>query len=158
MRRFGIVFLISFSMVACSFGPLKSNLLPEELLRHRAEAYWATIQRKDWNEVRSFVDPNTLSDLEGYFKKREEMKDFSDIVSFEIQRLSITGNEGHTATVVSLNLTHPLLGGKPQPLVQTVENKWVRRNGQWYVVIEPVNLGDILRELQKNPQGSASGG
>ncbi len=68
------------------------------------------------------------------------------------------GNKGRTVTVISLVLTHPLLGGKPYPLRQTVEDSWVYREGLWYVLINPPNMEDLLRKFQKKPEAPKPGG
>ncbi|WP_445895053.1 hypothetical protein [Desulfosoma sp.] len=103
------------------------------------------------------MDPKVLPSLQDYFRKHDESKDLSTIVSFEIQKLVVEGDRGHTVTAVSFLLVHPLLG-KPYPLHQTVEDHWVQRNGLWYVVITPPNMEDFLRRLQKKPERSKPGG
>ncbi len=140
-----------------SFGLFSS---PEETLRRRAEAYWAAQKDKNWKQVRTFVDPESVDKLETYFRKREESKDLSRILKVDIKGLEVQGDEGRTTTVVSAELSHPLLGEKAYPVEQTVEERWVRRRGEWYVVINPPSLEDVLRKMQQAPRpaGPASGG
>ncbi len=152
MKRLSVILVIYWLWTACSCAvPKTSQVSSEEALRRRAEAYWAARQEKDWNKIRSFVDPTLVDNLGDYFKKMEESKDFSKIISFSVQDMKISGDEGQTWTAVSLHVLHPLLGAKPYPLEQTVEDTWVRRKGQWYLVIQPPNMADILRKLNRTP-------
>ena len=159
MERLPIVLIFCCLMIVSSCAALKDAAIsPEDDLRRTAEAYWAARQEKDWKKVQSFVDPKILPNLKDYFKKHEESKNVSDIVSFTIRDLTTTGNEGRTWTVLSLRLVHPVLGAEPYPLEQIVENLWVRREGRWYVVIEPPNMADMLRKFNQRPAKPASGG
>lgn len=152
MKRLSVILVIQCLWMACSCAPLKTrHVSSEEALRYRAEAYWVARQEKDWEKIRSFVDPTLVDDLDSYFKKMEESKDFSKIIAFSIRDIKILEDEGHTRTSISLHLSHPLLGSKPYPLEQTVEDRWVRRKGQWYLVIQPPNMADILRKLNRTP-------
>lgn len=158
MKRVLVGLVLFLFLTACGKAGLRSpSLSPHEALRQRAVSYWSAKKAKDWKTVQTFVDPEVLPSLQDYFKKHEESKDLSTIVSFEIQKLVVEGDRGHTETAVSFLLTHPLLG-KPYPLHQMVEDRWVQRNGLWYVVVTPPNTEDLLRKLQKKPEGSQPGG
>lgn len=159
MTRVLALVMILSGIAACGGVAGKSpSLSPEEALRLRAESYWNARKAKDWKTVRTFVHPESLPNLEDYFKKHEQASDLSTIDSFKIQGVTVDGNEGRTVTVVSLVLTHPLLGGKPYPLRQTVEDSWVYREGLWYVLINPPNMEDLLRKFQKKPEAPTLGG
>ncbi|MGQ9670538.1 MAG: hypothetical protein ACUVWY_10275 [Desulfosoma sp.] len=158
MKRVLVGLVVMLSLTACEMAGVRSpSLSPHEALRQRAESYWSAKKAKDWKTVQTFVDPKVLPNLQDYFRKHDESKDLSTIVSFEIQKLVVEGDRGHTVTAVSFLLVHPLLG-KPYPLHQTVEDHWVQRNGLWYVVITPPNTEDFLRRLQKKPERSKPGG
>jgi len=158
MKRVLVGLVVVLSLTACGRAGWRSpSLSPHDALRQRAESYWTARKAKDWKTVQTFVDPKALSNLQNYFKKHEESQDFSTIVSFELQEVVVEGDTGRTVTAVSILLSHPLLG-KPYPLHQSVEDHWVQRNGLWYVVIEPPNMEDLLRKLQKRPERSAPGG
>ncbi len=153
MKRLSFVLVIYWLLTACSCAVFKSSpASSEEALRRRAEGYWSARQEKDLKKMRSFVDPTLVDNLEDFFKKMEKSKEFCNIRSFSIQDLKVSGEEGYTWTALSLHLVHPLLGADPYPLEQTVEDKWVLRKGQWYLVIQPPNLADILRKLNRAPK------
>ncbi|MEJ5365508.1 MAG: hypothetical protein WHS86_10425 [Desulfosoma sp.] len=157
MRLIGWLGLVSFLLVSCG-GLRFGGLSPEQSLRQRAEAYWTAQKSKNWKEVRTYVDPEIVGTLDKYFKRREESQSYSTIVSAEIKDLEVRGDTGRTVTDVSAQLTHPLLGGKAYMVKQTVEERWVRRGGVWYVVIESPSLEDFLKKLHSKPGDPASGG
>jgi|GEM_PF-1679163 hypothetical protein len=158
MKRVLVVLVVVISLTSCGRAGWRSpSLSPRDALHQRAESYWSARKAKDWKTVQNFVDPKVVSNLQDYFKKHEESQDLSTIVSFEIREVVVEGDTGRTMTAVSFLLTHPLLG-KPYSLHQMVEDHWVQRNGLWYVVIEPPNMEDLLRRLQKKPERSQPGG
>lgn len=159
--RLGVPWCVLMSVLVVSCTGLRfegASLSPEESLRQRAAHYWAAQKNKTWSEVRNFVDPETVGKLDRYFKRKEESQNYSKIIATQIKDLKVEGDEGWTVTVVSAEITHPLLGGKPYPVEQTVEERWVRRDGVWYVVINPPNVEDFLRKIQQKPSSSAAGG
>lgn len=153
------IWVLSVLLASCSGlrVPLTS-VLPEEALRQRAESYWAAKKNKDWKAVRGFVDPEVVGKLDSYFAKREQSQNYSTIVTATVKEVQVQGHDGRTVTAVRAQLTHPLLGGKRYEGEQKVEERWVQRNGTWYVVINPLNLEELLQKFRKDSGGSDSGG
>lgn len=158
MKRILSLLFAGLFLSACAKNAILQTISPEQSLRRRASAYWLAQKEKDWLKVRSFVDPEVGGELESYFKRRQQSKDLSTIVSVEITELSVEGDTGRTVTNVSLLLTHPLLGGTPYSLTQTVEDHWVSRQGVWYVIIHPPKMDDLLKSMQGSREKSSEKG
>ncbi len=127
---------------------------PEEALKKRVTEYWRLNQEKKWDEARLFVDPEIRKKVETYFERREKNARFSHITHYEVKAIHVQGNRAEVVVKVNLELTHPLLGGKPYPLEQVLKESWVLRKGTWYVLINEPNLGEVLMEYQKRGRNS----
>lgn len=148
MKQWVLLGFLLMSLFACAGGPpFGKRLTPEEALERRVTAYWEAKQKKDWAAVRSFVDPE-IREISANPEQQEDDLNTSEIVGWEVSEINMSGDTAVVIMKVSIMLTHPLLGGKPFPSEQIFRDQWVRRKGEWFIVIVRPSLDKVLQDLQ----------
>lgn len=110
---------------------------PEAALKERAAAYWQLKQSKGWPEVYDrYLDPEAKKTLpKDAFLKRRFLA--FDILSYEIT--DVQGSPDRATVVVQNEANFPLKSpdGELQFIKKhvTTKDEWVRRDGEWYVVL-----------------------
>jgi hypothetical protein len=109
----------------------------ERQLRSRLDAYWnARVERND-EGMRPFQHPLQTTKAETGMLQTE---------SYNVERLTVEGDEALATIHVVARLRHPLLGGKTREV--TIEDSWVRYQDNWYRAITPVGYAETMRAVQ----------
>ena len=124
-----VVMALVVSAPGCQRTDAKSSL------RERADRYWGLKQSKAWQKVYDeYLDPDVKPRLskEAFLKRRWLA---FDILSYEIKEVT---EEGDTATVVVANEANIPIKAPDGELkffmkAVTTKDRWVRREGGWYV-------------------------
>lgn len=133
IRRAGALALAL--MVAMAAGC--SSGTPTSSLKERASTYWGLKQSKSWEEVYDkYLAPDAKKNVtkEAFLKRRWLA---FDILSYEISDVQETGDNATVTVANEVNLPLKTPQGELQFIKKQVTTKdpWVRREGQWYVVL-----------------------
>jgi hypothetical protein len=124
-----LVAVLSATVLGCSQGGSTATL------SERVGRYWELKQAKRWEEVyQGYLDPALKERIsrDAFLNKR---KLAFDILSFSITEVREDGDQAVVIVTSESNIPAPAGRGKLRMLRKTVssEDKWVRRDGVWYV-------------------------
>lgn len=135
-KRFGTMALagltIAFVLVA---GCQKPD--PVAALKDRVSKYWGLKQSKGWAEVYDgYLDPEAKKSVtrEAFLKRRWLA---FDILSYQISDVQEEGDKATVAVDNEVNFPLKTPQGELTFIKKQVNTKdpWVRRDGQWYVIL-----------------------
>jgi len=104
-------------------------------LGERVERFWELKQAKRWEEVyQGYLDP-ALRERISRSAFLDQRKLAFDVLSFTVTEVREDGDQAVVVVTSESNIPAPAGRGKLRMLRQTVttEDKWVRRDGVWYV-------------------------
>jgi hypothetical protein len=103
---------------------------PEAQLKGRARDYWESRKRGDLVAQYGFQPPvyREQVTLTAFIRG----KGATQILSYDLKEVSVTGDVGLVKLRVTYKATHPLLAERP-PGEKGLDQAWVRLDGEWYL-------------------------
>jgi hypothetical protein len=110
---------------------------PIASLKERASSYWGLKQSKGWEEVYDqYLDPEAKKKVskEAFLKRRWLA---FDILSYEISDIQEANDKATVVVVNDANIPLKTPEGELKFFKKqvTTKDEWVRRDGNWYVVL-----------------------
>jgi hypothetical protein len=103
----------------------------EAVLRRRVQEYWSFKIKGEWDKCYAYESPEYRGrvNLHGYFNQNGRF--IAKWVGFNILELWTSGNEGHVKMNIEYRYLIPGMEKKGS-FQRTVEEKWVKQDGNWY--------------------------
>jgi len=150
--RLTVLVCLMFSLNACAGlggGPPAKET--ETSLEARVAGYWEAQQRGDEEAVMAFVDPQGRPSFLASRERWKRAQGASRLTAWSLRRLSVSGDEATVEVETTFQVHHPLLGKDPLEIRSTSRDRWVRRQGLWYVVVEEPSLEKLLEQYRRKP-------
>jgi hypothetical protein len=141
MRRFAL--LLAVLALAGSSAAQENpfpNAPPEEegALKERVNSFYSTFQQGQFREAEAFVAEESR---EVYYNAPK-----TRIFSYEIRNLEFNSDLDEANVLVAVESLSPL---SAQPLKQPLQSRWKRIDGEWYMYLKGIEVG----EKYKTPVG-----
>lgn len=110
-------------------APAERDLALEPLLQARYDAWWKAVEARDWRTLYEMSDPldREQVDFETFARARNQLTFFDHQVLWR----NASSDSGIVRVRYLLRLNDPNMT-KMHPVVSMVNERWVRRDGQWY--------------------------
>jgi hypothetical protein len=120
-------FSIAFVSVGCGQFSGKNGATPE-MLEKRISAYWEALVEDDSEKAYLFISPDERD--ETVRKRFIAGKQHFVFLDYEIMNIEIDGQTARARVARRFKLRSGALG---ETIVQTLNDKWVYGNGDWYL-------------------------
>jgi len=145
-------FMVCLLFVLCSCTSWVSRPPSQEAgasLKDRVAAYWEAQQKGDEEGLMAFVDPQGRSSFLASRERWKKTQGASRLTAWSLRSLSVSGEEATVEVETTFQVQHPLLGKDPVEMRSTIRDRWVRRQGVWYVMVEEPSLEKLLEQYRR---------
>lgn len=142
-------FTLSFAVLllwSCA-GGLGGRGGSGESLEQRVSAYWEAQKREEWETVKRMVDPERREAVSSVLERRARGE--GRLKAWKVVSTVPQGDEAAVEVEAVFEVRHPLLGKNPVEMRSVVKDRWVRRSGVWYVVLEEPRLEKLLEHYRQ---------
>ncbi len=116
-------------------------------LEQRVAAYWEAQKREEWEAVKRMVDPERREAVSSVLERRARGE--SRLKAWKVVSTVPQGDEAVVEVEAVFEVRHPLLGKDAVEMRSMVKDRWVRRSGVWYVVVEEPSLEKLLEHYRQ---------
>nr|HDN01228.1 hypothetical protein [Deltaproteobacteria bacterium] len=142
-----IAMITSFVAFGCAANsPIGSVRDEESILRERVNLFWKAKTAGDWDEAKTFVDPDLRRELTPYFERLKSKRSNAEYKSVNVGEIAIEGETAVVLVDVAVKLIHPMLLSLPVQQRQ-IEEYWTRKKDTWYVVIRKPDVSEFFERF-----------
>lgn len=152
MRIMYVILVVNFLISSCATGPILTGGHEEELLRDRVKLFWEAKEKRDWEAVKDFVEPDIRKDVFPYLDSLKTRPPMAKLISYDIKEITFDAKKAKVLAKVTWKVEHPFLES-PVMHESEIRDVWVNKGGIWYVIIERPNLSDILKTFGQKRKG-----
>ncbi|OPL17222.1 MAG: hypothetical protein AVO38_05320 [delta proteobacterium ML8_D] len=138
-----------FSCMAfgCAMNSTVGSVRDEEgVLEERVHLFWKAKTSGDWDEAKTFVDPDLKQELTPYFERLKSKRSNAEYKSVNVKEISIEGENAVVVVDVAVKLIHPMLLSLPVQQSQ-IEEYWIRKKDTWYVVMRKPDVSEFFERF-----------
>jgi hypothetical protein len=121
---------------------------PEDALRARATKFWEARVKGDLATQYDLIEPKAREQvtLTGFVRARSSLV----FKSYKIESVEVAGDQGRVMTMTTFRLDLPQ-ASRFGPWDQLTNMKWVKVDGQWYVMYEQKDFDQPLQAGERRP-------
>ncbi len=139
--------IISCMASGCATNSTVGSVRDEEgVLRERVNLFWKAKTIGDWDEARTFVDPDLKQELTPYFERLKSKRSNAEYKSVHVKEITIEGENAVVLVDVAVKLIHPMLLSLPVQQSQ-IEEYWTRKKDTWYVVMRKPDVSEFFERF-----------
>ena len=142
--------LVICIMSSCAPQAAVRKASDDEMLAERVGLYWQARQNNDRTALRDAIDPSLRDEYMRHVDSRKQGPDGSGIASYKVEQIVLEAEgQAMVETKLTVKILHALLGS-PYMIEQRVRNRWVKKDGVWYVELIKPGLADVLIKFSKD--------